>query len=338
MLACPVEFDRRTWMNRFLSLIAAVLMAWTAGEAVAQADAARGFPQRSVRIIVPFGAGGGTDSVARFIAMKMSESFGQSVIVENKPGAQGIIACEFVQKAAPDGYTILIATSGPMAANAAIYPKLPYQPLRDFAPVTMIGTYPLILVVNSSLQVKSLQELIEYARARPNKVNYGTSGALGQLVSELFNQRTGTRFQYIPYKSSGDFVGAVLSNEVTMALSDTPPVTGLVRAEKLRALAITSASRHHAWPDVPTMAEAGVPDFVVEFWNGFFVPVRTPAPIVHRLHEEFARVAALPDVRERLNGLGVDPSAIPGEEFAKIVATDIARWTAVARAANIKAD
>lgn len=325
-------------MNRSAMLLAAISFVWTTGPAFAQADAARGFPERSVRIVVPFGAGGGSDSIARFIATKMSESFGQPVIVENKPGAQGIIACELVQKAAPDGYTILFATSGPMAANAAIYPKLPYQPVRDFTPVTMIGTYPLILVVNSSLPVKSMRELIEYARARPDKVNYGTSGSMGQLVSELFNQQTGTRFQYIPYKSSGDFVGAVLSNEVTMALSDTPPVTGLVRAGKLRALAITSASRHHAWPDVPTMAEAEVPDFVVEFWNGFFAPVRTPPPIVHRLHEEFARVIALPDVRERLNGLGVDPSAMPGEEFGKIVAADVARWTAVARAANIKAE
>jgi tripartite-type tricarboxylate transporter receptor subunit TctC len=325
-------------MNRFVASIAAVLFGWNAGHALAQADAARGFPERPVRMVVPFGAGGGTDTIARVIAGKMGESFGHPVIVENKPGAQGIIACEFVRTAAPDGYTILIATSGPMAANAAIRSKLPYHPLRDFIPVTMIGTYTLVMVVNSSLPVNSVQELIAYAKALPDKVNYGSSGSLGQLVSELFNQQAGTRFQYIPYKSSGDFVGALLSNEVTMALSDTPPVSGQVRAGKLRALAITSASRHHAWPDVPTMVEAGLPDFVVEFWNGFFVPVRTTAPIVHRLHAEIARVIALPDVRERLNGLGVDPSAMPGEAFAKIVAADIARWTAVARAANIKAD
>jgi tripartite-type tricarboxylate transporter receptor subunit TctC len=289
-------------------------------------------------MVVPFGAGGGTDTIARVIAGKMAESFGQPVIVENRPGAQGIIACEFVQRAAPDGHTILIATSGPMAANAAIHSKLPYHPVRDFTPVTMIGTYTLIMVVNSSLPVNSLGELISYGKARPDKVNYGSSGSLGQLVSELFNQKTGTRFQYIPYKSSGDFVAALLSNEVTMALSDTPPISGHIRAGKLRALAITSASRHPAWPDVPTMAEAGLPDFVVEFWNGFFVPVRTPAPIVRRLHEEIARVIALPEVRERLNGLGVDPSGMPGDALAEIVASDIARWTAVARAANIKAE
>ena len=222
--------------------------------------------------MVPFGAGGGTTPSRASSRRKMSESLGQPVIVENKPGAQGIIACEFVRKAAPDGHTILIGTSGPIAANAATHSKLPYQPLRDFAPVTMIGTYPLIMVVNSALPVKSVQELIEYAKARPKSVNYGSSGSIGQLVSELFNQRAGTRFQYVPYKSSGDFVAALLSNEVTMAFSDTPPLSGHVRTGKLRALAITSASRHRAWPDVPTMAEAGLPDFVFELWNGFFVP------------------------------------------------------------------
>ena len=325
-------------MNRFAALIATLLFGWNAGHALAQADAARGFPERPVRMVVPFGAGGGTDTIARVIAAKMGESLGQPVIVENKPGAQGVIACELVQRAAPDGHTILIATSGPMAANAAIHSKLPYHPLRDFTPVTMIGSYPVIMVVNSSLPVSSVQELIAYAKARPDKVNYGSSGSLGQLASELFNQQAGTRFQYIPYKSSGDFVGALLSNDVTMALSDTPPVAGQVRAGKLRALVITSASRHHAWPDVPTMAEAGLPDFVVEFWNGFFVAARTPTPIVHKLHAEIARVIALPDVRERLDGLGVDPAAMPGEAFARIIAADIARWTAVAQAANIRAD
>jgi tripartite-type tricarboxylate transporter receptor subunit TctC len=322
-------------MTRFLVMLATALFVWPSEDSLAQAGA---FPERPVRIVVPFGAGGGTDTIARVIAAKMSESVGQPVLVENKPGAQGIIASELVRNAAPDGHTILIATSGPMAANVAIRSELPYHPLRDFAPVTMIGSYPVIMVVNASLPVRSVRELIAYAKARPDGVNYATSGSLGQLVSELFNQQAGTRFQHVPYKSSGDFVAALLSNQVTMALSDTPPVSGQVRAGKVRALAITSASRHPAWPEVPTMVEAGLPDFVVVFWNGFFVPVRTPAPIVQRLHAQIVRVVALAEVRERLNGLGVDPSAMPGEEFAKIIAADIARWTAVAKAAGIKAE
>ena len=325
-------------MSRFFLLLAAVVFAWVGTDALAQADPAGGYPERAVRIVVPFGAGGGTDTIARVIAAKLRESLGQPVLVENKPGAQGIIAAESVRNAPPDGYTILLGTAGPMAANAAIYSKLPYHPLRDFVPVALIGTYPVIMVVNASLPVSSVQELIGYAKARPDKVNYASSGSVGQLVSEMFNQQAGTRFQYIPYKSSGDFVAALLANEVTMALSDTPPISGQVRAGKLRPLAITSARRHHGWPDVPTMTEAGVTDFVVEFWNGLFVPARTPAQVVHRLYAEIARAVALPEVRERLNGLGVDPAAMPGEEFARIIAADIARWTAVARAANIKAD
>ena len=325
-------------MNRFVVSIAAVLLGSATGPALAQADAARTFPERPVRIVVPFGAAGGTTAVARVLATKMAESLGQQVIVENKPGAQGIIAAELVRKAAPDGYTMLIGTIGPIAVNPAVYANLPYQPLRDFAPVAMIGSYPLILVVNGSLPVRSVQELIDYARARPDGVNYGATGAISQLASEYFNLRSGTRFVHIPYKSSGDFVNAVLASEVTYVFSDMPPLAGHVRAGKLRVLAITSASRHRTWPDLPTMAEAGVRDFVIEPWNGFLVPAGTPAPIVQKLYAETQRAVASPEVRERLEGLGIDPSVLPGDEFAKLIAAEIARWTAVARASNIKAE
>jgi tripartite-type tricarboxylate transporter receptor subunit TctC len=325
-------------VDRFLRLVAAVLLGSTGTPVLAQADAARAFPDRPVRIVVPFGAAGGTTAVARVIAAKASESIGQSVIVEPKPGAQGIVAAEFVRKAAPDGYTILIGTVGPIAVNPAIYPNLPYQPLRDFTPVTLIGTYPLLLVVNASLPARSVQELIDHAKARPDRINYGATGAISQLMSEHFNQLAGTRFVHIPYKSSGDFVTAVLANEVTMVFSDIPPLAGHVQAGKLRALAITSTGRHRAWPDVPTMAEAGVPGFVFELWNGFLVPSGTPGPVVGKLHAEFARVIALPDTRERLEGLGIDPVGVAGEEFGKIIAADIARFGTVARTANVKAE
>ena len=325
-------------MKRIAAFIAAVLLGSGSGHALAQADAARGYPDRPVRLVVPFGPAGGTTIVARIVATKMSESLGQQVIVESKPGAQGIIACEFVQKAAPDGYTILVGTTGPMGVNPALYPKLPYQPLRDFTPVAMIGSLPFVLVVNASLPVTSVQELIAYAKARPNSLNYGASGAIGQLISEYFNQQAGTTFLHVPYKSGGDRVNAVLSNEVTIVFADPPGALALVHAGRLRALAITSANRHRAWPDVPTLAEAGLPEIVSEIWTGLFVPAKTPATIVRKLHEEIARVVALSDVRERLDAIGVDPSGMPGEAFAKVVAADIARWTAVARTANIKAD
>jgi tripartite-type tricarboxylate transporter receptor subunit TctC len=325
-------------MNRSVVLLAAVLYAWTTGHALAQADAARGFPERPVRLVVPFGPAGGTTIVARIVATKMSESLGQPVIVESKPGAQGIIGCEFVQKAAPDGHTILVGTSGPIAVNPAIYPKLPYQPMRDFIPVAMIGSFPFVLVVNSTLPAKTVRELLVYAKARPDSINYGATGAIGQLISEYFNQQAGTTFLHVPYKSGAERVSAVLSNEVTITFADPPGALAHVRAGRLRALAITSANRHPAWPDVPTLAESGFPEIVSDVWTGLFVPVKTPAPIVRRLHDEVVRVVALPDVRERFDGIGMDPSGMPGEAFTKIVAADIARWTAVARTANIKAD
>jgi tripartite-type tricarboxylate transporter receptor subunit TctC len=279
--------------------MSAVLLAWTAGHALAQGEAAR-YPERPVRLVVPFGPAGAITTVTRIAAAKMGESLGQPVIVENKPGAQGIIACELVQRAAPDGHAILVGTIGPMAVNPAIYPKLSYQPLRDFVPVAMIGSFPLVLVVSSSLPVRTVQELIAYARARPDRINYGAVGAIGQVVAEYFNQQAGTTFLHIPYKSGGEYINAVLANEVTIVFPAPPEALAHVRTGKLRALAITSANRHPRWSDVPTMPEAGL--------------------------------------RERFDGIGTDPSGMPGEALAKIVAADIARWTRVARSANIKPD
>lgn len=329
-------------MQRFLelavrwALAAAAVVA--AGQTVAQSDPAQTFPAKPMRMVVPFAPGGGSDILARVLSSKMSESFGQSVLVENKPGAQGIIAAEFVMKSAPDGYTVLMGPSGPMTGNPAMYSKLPYSTLQDFVPVTMIGSIPLILVVNASLPVYSVQELVAYAKERPSKVNYGSSAALFQLTSELFNQKTGTRFQHIPYKGSADSMNAVLSGEVTITFSDPPPSAGPLKAGRLRGLAISSASRHPVWPDIPTMAEAGISDMAFVTWFGLFLPAGTPRTIGRKLRDEVARVIALADVRERFAGLGVDPSGMTGEEFSKIVATDIARWTAVAKAANIKAE
>src|SRR5262245_41135378 len=325
-------------MNRWVASLAVVLLGWHGGPALAQSDAARGFPDRPVRMVVPFGAAGVTTAVARVAAAKRGGALGQPVIAEAKPGAQGIIACEFVLKAAPDGHTILVGASGPMAANAAIYSKLPYDPLRDFTPVALIGTSAYLLVVNASLPASSVQELIEYAKARPNGVNHAASGSMGQLVAESFNQRAGTRFAHVPYKSGGEATTALLANEVTIVFSDPSQVPGQVRAGKLRALAITSGTRHRAFPDIPTMPEAGVPGFTFEVWIGLVAPAKTPAAIVRRLHDETVRAIALPEVRERLEAFGFEPSGIGGEDFTRFLAADIARLTAVARTANIKAD
>ena len=296
------------------------------------------FPSRPVRIIVGFAAGGGNDIIARVLAPKMGEGLGQPVIIENKPGAQNIIAAEYVAKAAPDGYTLLMGPSGAMTMNPAIYSKLPYSPLRDFVPISMIGDFPLLLVVSAALPVKSVKDLIEYARANPAAVNYSASAAPFQLAAELFNQKTGTKFAYIPYKSSGESVNAVMSGQVTITITDPPPVIGPIKGGRVRALAVTASKRDPAWPEVPTLAEAGGPDVEIRLFTGFHAPAGTPRAVVERLQQEVARVVKIPEIRERLDQMAIVPSGNSSEEFRAIIARDIDKWTAVAKAANIKAD
>jgi len=304
----------------------------------ATAQAQGSFPNKPIHIVVGFAAGGGNDIIVRVVAPKMSEGLGQPVIIENKPGAQGIISCEYVAKSAPDGYTLLMGPSGPMTMNPAIYSKLSYEPLRDFAPISMIGDFPLILVVSASLPANSVKELIAYAKARPDKVNYAASAAPFQLAAELFNQKTGTKFVHIPYKSSGESVGAVMSGQVTMTIMDPPPAIGPLKGGKVRGLAVTSASRDPSMPDLPTLAEAGVPDVEIRLFTGFLAPAATPSAIVKRLQQELARVVKLPEIKERLDQMAIVPSGNTPEEFRGIIARDIAKWTAVAKGANIKAD
>jgi len=304
----------------------------------APARAQDNFPTKPVHIIVGFAAGGGNDIIVRVLAPKMSEGLGQPVIIENRPGAQNIIAAEYVAKAAPDGYTLLMGPSGAMTMNPAIYSKLPYSPLKDFIPISMIGDFPLILVVSATLPVNSVKELIEYARANPAAVNYSASAAPFQLAAELFNQKTGTKFAYIPYKSSGDSVNAVMSGQVTITITDPPPVIGPIKGGRVRALAVTASKRDPAWPEVPTLAEAGGPDVEIRLFTGFHAPAATPRAIVDRLQREVARVVKIPEIRERLDQMSIVPSGNTSEEFRAIIARDIDKWTAVAKAANIKAD
>jgi len=292
-------------MKRFRS--AALWLLFFAASICAQEP----YPGKPVRIIVGYSAGGGNDLIVRVMAPRLSEGLGQPVIIENKPGAQAIIAT---------------------------YARLPYSSTRDFAPISTIGQFPLIVTVGASLPVHSVRELIEYAKRNPAKANYGSSAAAFQIATELFKQKTGTGFVHIPYKSSGESVQAVVAGQVTMTICDPPPASGPLRAGTARALAITSSERHPSWPDVPTLAEAGVPDVEVWLWTAFFAPARTPPAIVARLQKETARVVRLPDVREGLAKLGVDPVGGSPEELGTRLARDIEKWTAVARAANIRND
>src|SRR5437660_7957280 len=293
--------------------------------------AAQHYPSKPIRIIVGYAAGGGNDLIVRVMAPRMAEGLGQPVIIENKPGAQAIIATEYAAKAPPDGYTVLMGPTGPMTMNPATYAKLPYDPVRDFAPIATIGQFPLLVTVGASLPVRSIKELIEYAKRNPAKANYGSSAAAFQIATELFKQKTGTEFVHIPYKSSGESVQAVVAGQVTMTICDPPPASGPLRAGTARALAITSSERHPSWPDVPTLAEAGVPDVEVWLWTAFFAPARTPPAIVARLQKETARGVRLPDVRGGLAQLGVEPVGGSPQELRTRLPRDIAKWTAVAR-------
>ena len=304
--------------------------------AVALPAAAQDYPTKPIRIIVGYAAGGGNDLIVRVMSQRMSEGLGQPVIVENKPGAQAIIATETVAKAAADGYTILMGPTGPMSMNPATYAKLPYDSIRDFAPISTIGQFPLLVVVSAQSSLHSVKDLIDYAKKNPGKANYGSSAAAFQIATELFKQRTGTEFVHIPYKSSGESVNAVVAGQVTMTICDPPPASGPLRGGTARALAVTSNERHPSWPDLPTLKEAGVPDVEVWLWTAFFAPAKTPPAIVARLQKETARVVRLPDVAAGLAKLGVDPVGGTSQELAQRLARDLAKWTAVAKAANIR--
>jgi tripartite-type tricarboxylate transporter receptor subunit TctC len=317
---------------------AIALAALAAVPCYAQEDAARNFPNKPIRIVVGYAAGGGNDIIVRLLSGKLSEGLGQPVLVENKPGAQSIIAAEHVAKAAPDGYTLLMGPTGPMAINPAIYAKLPYSVVRDFVPISMIGRFPLILVTDPKLPINTVKELIDYAKAKPAQAFYSAASASFQLPSELFNQITGTRFVHVPYKSATEMLTAVISGQVTMTIADLPAVAGALRSGTVRGLAIMTEKRHPGFPNLRTIVEEGLPEVQITIWTGFFAPAATPAAIVKRLQDEVARVVRLPDMREGLDKLGIEPSGNTSEEFGRIVASDTARWTAVAKAGNIKAD
>ena len=311
----------------------ASLAASAATPTLAQEDPAK-YPSRPIHIIVGFAAGGGNDIIARVFGQKLSESLGQPVIVENKPGGGAIVATEYVAKSTPDGYTLLMSASG-ISINPAVYAKLPYDAVKDFVAVSELASFPLIMIVSAASPIKSVAELVAYAKANPDKMNYASSSASFQLVTELFKQKTGVPMQMIPYKGANDSVTAVISGEVTATIADAGPVTGQVNGGNARALAVAAPNRAESLPDVPTMKEAGA-DVDAVLWSGIFAPKDTPPGIVKKLEAEFMRIAKQPDVVARLKSLGIDTVGNSSEEFSKILAADIARWGAVAKASNIR--
>jgi tripartite-type tricarboxylate transporter receptor subunit TctC len=314
-------------------LIAVCLAALTASPSLAQQDSSK-YPSRPIHIIVGFAAGGGNDVIARIYGQKLSEDLGQPVIVENKPGGGAIVATDYVAKAAPDGYTLLVGASG-MAINQSLYAKLPYDSVRDFVAISEIASFPLIMIVNASSPVKSVADFVAYAKADADKMNYASSSASFQLVTELFKQKTGAPMQAIPYKSANESVLAVVSGQVTTTIADAGPVSPQVKAGTVRALAIAAPKRMEEFPDVPTMKEAGA-DIDGTLWTGVFAPKATPPEIVRKLEAEFMKIAKQPDVAARLKQIGIEAVGNSTDAFTRILAADIVRWGEVAKSANIK--
>jgi len=317
--------------RRFAILLAAVSTFFQVGACLAQA-----YPNRPIHIVVPFPAGGSVDAVARWVAQPMSEAFKQPVVVENRAGAGGNVAADAVAKSAPDGYTLLITTPG-LAIAPSIYRKLPFDPLTDFQPISQLTATYLFLVVNPSVPANSVKELIALAKAQPGKLNYGSSGsgATIHMATELFKIKSGTDIVHVPYKGEAPAYTALLANEVQLAVG---PVSGLlpfVKAGKLRALGVSSAQRASALPDVPTIAEAGVPGYEFASWFGLFAPAGTPKEIVAKLNAEAVRIMGLAELRDRLPAMGNEAVGSSVEQFTAKFRSEIAQYAQVVKQAGI---
>ncbi|MCA1457685.1 tripartite tricarboxylate transporter substrate binding protein [Bradyrhizobium sp. BRP22] len=320
--------------RQFLAGICIGLFALVSARTAVAEEPAK-YPSRPIHIIVGFTPGGGNDIIARLFGQKLSESLGQPVIIENKPGAGAILATDYVAKSAPDGYTLLIGASGAMVINPAVYTKLPYDPVRDLIPISELGSFPLILIVNAASPFKSVSELVAYAKQNPNKANYSSSSAAFQLATELFKQKTGAPMQMIPYKGANDSVVAVIAGEVTATIADAGSVWGQITGGQARALAVAAPKRMEELPDVATMKEAGA-DVDAVLWSGILAPKGTPSEIVRKLQDEFMQIAKLPEVVSRLKLLNIDSMGTSSDEFSQLIASDIARWTEIARIGNVK--
>ena len=313
------------------------LLAWLSAALLATAAQAQDYPSKPIRFIVSFPPGGSSDLIARAIAPRMAERMGQPVLVENRPGAGGMIGVEMVAKAPPDGYTIGLAAAGALSSNISLYPSMPYHPERDLAPVSMLAMIPFFLVAHPS-QPASLKELIDTAKARPGMIayGYGGNGSTMHLAGELFNMMAGVTLQPVPYKGSGPVSTDVLGGQVPLGVVDVPSAIAHVRAGKMRALAVTSKRRISAAPEVPTFEEAGVPGYEAIGWFGAVAPAQTPADIVNRLNREIAAALSVPEIRERALAAGAEPLTNTPQEFAAIIREETRKWALVIRTAGIK--
>ena len=312
---------------RFLAVLLLVLPL----QALAQ------YPQRALKMIVPFPPAGATDVVGRIVAQKLTERLGQSVVVENRPGAGGSIGSDLVAKSAPDGYTILMATSSTHSIGPVLQ-KLPYDPLKDFAPITHVANVPNVLVVSPKLPVTSVKEFVAYAKAQPGKLNFASSGVgtIVHLNGELFKMLTGVDLVHVPYKGTALSIPDVANGNIAMLFDSLASVMPHVKAGNVRPLAVNAPARSPLLPEIPTLAEAGLPAFDRYTWFGMFAPAGTPPDIVRRLQIEVAAALKAPDLRERFDAVGAEPVGSSSEQFVERIKSDSVRWAEVIKAANVK--
>ncbi len=296
------------------------------------------YPAKTVRVIVPFPAGGNADAFARITAKHMAESVGQGVMVENRAGAAGMIGTDAVAKSPPDGYTLLMGTTGTHTTNPAVYPKLPYDPLRDFAPVSNFADSPFLIVSHPSVPVRDLKQLVALAKKRPGDLRYASfgTGSSAHLVGEMLRLAAKIDIVHVPYKGGPPALTDVMGGHVELAFNVVPAVAPLAKSGKVRALAVAAAKRANALPSVPTFEEQGYRDFHAGSWYGFFAPAGTPKEIVDKLSRDIVRILALPEVRQQLLAAGADPIGSSPQEFAAQVRDEMARWARVAKAANVR--
>ena len=301
---------------------------------------AQPFPSKPIRIVIPFVAGGSSDIVGRAIAAKFQEILGQPGVVENKPGANGAIAAEFVAKSDPDGYTILVGSIGVFSINVALFRDLRYHPVRDFAPITLAVTTPNVLITKPGLSASTMREVVESAKKNPGRLSYCSSGtgSSDHLTAELLNQQAGIAMLHVPYKGGAACQTDIMGGQVDLSFQNLGAVTNYIRGNRMKALAVTAKARHPQLPDVPTVAEAGFPELVVTSWQAVAAPVKTPREVVARLNDAAVRALRSPDVRERMNQIGFDVVAGTPEEFGRFMQAEVERWTAVVQRGGIKPD
>ncbi len=336
MLKPIVSSPLRRALLVFVSTVVFLAGALPAADALAQAA----YPSRPVKLVVPFPPGGPLDAVGRAIAQKLTEAWGQSVVVDNRPGAGGNIGADLVAKSAPDGYTVVMGALSTHAVNPSLYPSMPYDAVKDFAPITLVAITPNVLVVNPSLPVHSVKELIAYAKAHPGKLSFGSgsNGSAGHLAGELFKVEASVDMTHIPYRGAAPAMQALLAGDTQLMFDNLASSMPQVKAGKLRALAVTTAQRSRLVPELPTMIEAGVPGFDISTWFGLLAPAGTPPDIIAKWNAEVTRILNSPDMRERLAAQGAEAAPDTPQQFARFIASELPKYARIVKASGAKVD